>query len=270
VTRRHGRPPSRGARAAPAGGGIAPIYEGPEALAALLQRAGSPVAVDEVVARLERALAAGEPRGPVMAGLFEAEPRFAGPDEARRLYGNLFGLWDRLAAGLGPHDDAPEVVPEPPPPPPLPERGLTPGRVVPADLVELTWRHLAGAPPREAARRRDRFQNGQPELFGWLEALPLPGTGGLAALDLAYEAWAMLDVAFGERLGVVEWRELEALEAEPPPLEALQPAIAAYAAEQLDVLAAEDDAFDEAARAQVERAVAAVVAALTGALREPS
>ena len=50
----------------------------------------------------------------------------------------------------------------------------------------------------------------------------------------------MFDQAFGERLGAVEYRELRALEKEPPPLEASQPALAAYVAEQLDMLADED------------------------------
>ena len=37
-----------------AAGGIAPVYEGPEVLAALLERAGSPFDVDEVAARYQR------------------------------------------------------------------------------------------------------------------------------------------------------------------------------------------------------------------------
>jgi hypothetical protein len=244
------------------------VYEGPEVLSALLSRAGSPhdaVAVTEV---FRRAQAAGEARAAVIPGLFSDEPRFESPEAARRLYGNLFGLWARLAAGLGPHDDAPEVAPEPPPPPALPARGAAPGTTVPADVVEAVWRHLAGSPPREVQRRRDRFQNVQPDLSAWLDATPLPAAGALAALDLVFELWAMFDQAFGDRLGVVEFATLTGLEQEPPPAEESQPAVAAYAAEQLDLLADEDPAFGEAERAQVERTLAAAAAALSRSVRE--
>jgi hypothetical protein len=233
-------------------------------------KAGSPHDAAAVADAFGRAQAAGEPRSEVIPALFPNEPHFESPDAARRLYANLFGLWARLAAGLGPHDDAPEVAPEPPPAPALPDRGASPGTAVTADLVEAVWRHLAAAPPREVQRRRDRFQNVQPDLAAWLDAAPLPESGALAALDLVFELWAMFDQAFGERLGAVEFQELRALEQEPPPLEESQPAVAAYVAEQLDNLADEDAAFGEAQRAQVERTLAAVVAALGGAVREAS
>ena len=252
--------------------GVAPVYEGPEVLSALLARAGSPHRAEEVAEAFRRAQAAGDSRSAAIPSLFPAEPRFAQPDDARRLYSNLFGLWARVEAGLGAEDgDAPAVVKEPaepPAPPPLPGRGSAISPTLEPDLVEAVWRHLAALPDRELQRRRDRFMNVQPDLGAWLDAVPLPAAGGLAAADLAFEAWAMFDQAFGERLGKVEFGDLRALEAEPPPLEAAQPAFAAYADEQLDLVQDEDSAFGEAERAQVERAVAAAVAALEGALRE--
>ena len=247
---------------------IAPVYEGPEVLTALLARAGSPHDATAVAEAFVRAQLAGEPRAAVIPGLFPEEPHFESPDAARRLYSNLFGLWARLAAGLGLHDDAPEVAPEPPPPPPLPDRGVAPGNIVPGDVVEAVWRHLAAAPPRDVQRRRDRFQNVQPDLAAWLDAAPLPESGALAAIDLVFEAWVMFDQAFGARLGAVEFRELSALGDEPPPLQESQPPIAAYVGEQLDSLADEDPAFGEGERAQVERTVAVAVAALGRAVRE--
>jgi hypothetical protein len=264
VSRRRGR--ERTGSAA----GLPPIYEGPETLAALLARAGSALTADEVIARFDAALKAREQRSAVIPGLFEAEPRFASPEEARRLYGNLFGLWARLEAGLGAHDDAPDVVPEPPPPPPLPERGLTPGTEVPADLIEAVWKDLAVAAPREVTRRRDRFMNVQPDLAAWLDDVALPEAGALAATDLAFELWAMFDQAFGERLGAVTWKALGALWKEPPPIEGSQPALAAYVVEALDTLEGDDEAFDEAARAQVERVAATIAAGLADAVREPN
>ena len=249
---------------------IAPVYEGPQVLAALLEKAGSKSSADDVVALFQRAQAAGEPRSAVIPTLFEDEPHFESPEEARRLYSNLFGLWARLAAGLGAREDAPEVPAEPAAPPPLPERGSLEGDHLTAELVETVWKNLAAASPREQQRRRDRFQNAQPDLAAWLDTLALPDDAAVAAQDLAFEAWAMFDQAFGERLAVVEYREVRALEKEPPPLESVQPALGAYVAEQLDVLVDEDPDITPEAAAQVERTLATLAAALTGAVREPS
>ncbi len=259
---KRGRRPSR--EAVP---GIVPVYEGPQILTELLRRAGSPHDADAVAETFARAQRAGEPRSSVIPGLFPEEPRFETPDDARRLYSNLFGLWARVAAGQGPNDEAPEVVAEPAPPPPLPERGLAMGTAIASELVDVVWRHLATSPPRELQRRRDRFANVQPELLTWLDSVPLPESGAIAAMDLAFELWAMFDQAFGDRLRAVDFRVLRALEREPPPMEDTQPAVAAYAAEQLDLLADEDVKLGEEDRAQVEQVVAVVAAALTASLR---
>jgi hypothetical protein len=263
MSRRRGQAPEAGA-------GIAAVYEGPEVLSALLAQAGSTFSADDVASAFLRAQKAGEQRSEVIPTFFTAEPRFATPDDARRLYGNLFGLWGRLAAGLGAHDDAPELAPEPAAAAPLPERGGVPGETLTAEVVDAVWRNLATLPPREVQRRRDRFTNAQPDLVAWLEGTPLPEVGGIAVHDLAFEAWAMFDQAFGERFGTVSYRELRELEKEPPPLDQVQPALAGYVVEQLDVVADEEPRFDAAARAQVERAVAVVVGAMTGAVVEPS
>ncbi len=248
-------------------GPFAPVYEGPEVVTALLAHAGSPATVDEAADRFARALEAGEERSDVIPGLFPDEPRFASPAEARRLYSTLYGLWDRVAAGLGVDDDAPEVAPAPPPPPPLPDRGSLPGNVLSRDLVERMWRHLGALPEREARRLRDRYANVQPDLVAWLDEVELPEEGALAATDLVFEAWAMFDQAFGERLEAVAWKDLEEVEEEPPPIDGEQPALAAYASEQLDLLADEDPTFGPEERAQVERVVSAAAAALARAVR---
>jgi hypothetical protein len=252
--------------------GITPIYEGPEVLAALLARAGSPFDVEEVTARFAAAVAAGENRASVIPSLFEEEPRFETPEDARRLYGNLFGLWGRISEGRGPHDDAPELIPEPgpPEPPPLPERGSGAGNSPPADVVEGVWRQLATVSSRDAQRMRDRFANLQPEIGAWLDELPFSDSAVAAILELSFEIWAMFDQAFGERISVAAWSDLRALEREPPPLEADHPALAAYVSEQLDNLSDEDPNFGPQERAQVERALAAVTAALADAVQQPS
>ena len=47
--------------------GITPVYEGPEVLAVLLERAGSPFDVEEVSSRFAAAIAADEPRAACVA-----------------------------------------------------------------------------------------------------------------------------------------------------------------------------------------------------------
>ena len=254
-----GRRPVRGA-----GEGFAPAYEGPEVLSSLLAQAGSPYGAEEVAEHFRGAQAAGEPRGDVVPALFPDEPRFGSPDEARRLYANLFGLWDRVATGLGAVDDAPAVVETAPPP----GRGSVDGRELTPGFVEAAWRWLASLPERETARLRDTFANTQPDLDAWLGEVELPDTGGLAAHDLVFETWAMMDRGFDDRLGTVDWRELKDVEAEPPALESVQPALADYVSEQLDNLEDEDPAFGAAERAQVERVLAAAGAALTRVVAE--
>jgi len=248
--------------------GLSTVYEGPEVLSALLARAGSPHGATEVAERFRRAQAQGEERSDVIPTFFRDEPRFAGPDEARRLYGNLFGLWLRIAKGLPVADDAPAAAEEPPalPAQPLPPRGSAMGTQLASRLVEAVWKHLDGLNERERQRLRDRFGSAQPNIVAWLEAIPLLEEAALSAQDLAFEAWAMFDVAFGDRVGEVPFQELRATQAEPPVLEATQPALAAYVAEALDLLADEDPTFGAAARAQVERVVAVVAAGLADAL----
>ena len=249
------------------------VYEGPVVLSALLARAGSPYETAAVIERFRAAQLEKQERSDVIPALFEDEPHFASPDEARRLYGNLFALWDRLARGISVADEAPAPVPVPPPPPminqvavTLPPRGETQGFLLPVRLVEAVWKHLDALSEREQQRLRDRFDSAQPNVTAWLDAIPLPDAGAAAVHDLAFESWAMFDVAFGDRVGTVAFQTLRATHAEPRPLETTQPALAAYVREALDLVSEEDAAFTPAARAEVERVIATLGAALTDAL----
>jgi hypothetical protein len=251
--------------------GIPAEYEGPQVLDGLLARAGCPLASAEVEERFREAIAGGLERSDAVPALFEKEPRFDSPDEARRLYANLFGLWSRVRAGRGAAAEALTPVPAPPAPeepspPAVPERGSATGDEVPHDVVESVWRHLDALAERDRRRARHRFEGAQPDLAAWVDALPLPDVGAVAASDLVFECWAMLDTAFGDRLGAASWSDISALAAEPPPLEHEQPALGMYVAEVLDMVAAEEPGFGPAERAQVERAMATAVAAMGRAL----
>ena len=205
--------------------------------------------------------------------LFEREPRFESPEEAKRLYGNLFGLWDEAQSEvLQAEEDAAEL-PTPTPVPaevmveqPLPPRGEARGSSLTLSIVEAVWKHLDSISDGDRKRLRHRFENAQPDLVAWLDSITLTETGALAVHDLAFEIWAMFDVAFGDRLGAVSFRELQSLEAEPPPIEALQPALIDYVEEVLDLAVEDAPGFDIAQKAQTERAVSTLAAVLTAAV----
>jgi hypothetical protein len=246
-------------------GGVEAIYEGDEVLGALLARAGSTAGAAEVAQRFREAQASGEPRGAVIARLFEREPRFASPDEARRLYGNLFGLWQRVERGASNGAATAAAAPRSPTLPPLPPRGSEPGPELPEALVDGMWRHLDALPPRERRRLRDRYEAAQPDLTAWLEALPLPDVAAVAAQDLAFELWAMLDQAFDDRVRAARFSDLRELERGPPPVAERQPAMAAYVDEVLDLVDEESGALAPEQRQAVARAMEIVVAALAPA-----
>src|SRR5258706_14243658 len=74
-------------------------FEGKPILDELLELAGSAAATEEVLEIFKEASRAGEQPSEIIPTLFEAEPRFPDPDLARRLYQDLFGLWDLAASG---------------------------------------------------------------------------------------------------------------------------------------------------------------------------
>src|SRR5690606_11218872 len=91
------------------------IYEGIDILDALLVEAGAEVDGKGAIARLAAAIAERRPASEVIPSLFPTEPRFASSEYARRLYGNLFGVWDLLLAGRSPEDLARARTPAPAP-----------------------------------------------------------------------------------------------------------------------------------------------------------
>lgn len=239
----------RGMAAAPS---LARIYEGPEMVEKLLQKAGASVDMKGLLARFRAAIEQDQVPPEVIPGLFPKEPRFSGPDDAMRFYSNLFGVWDLLTAGVpeeeilaGPvvtEEEAPEEEEEPEARPgttaELPPRGSVAGTQVPYEVTEATWQVLADMPARERTRVQDRYANTQSELAEW--ARTVDGLDGAAQETLEYlcfELAQMFDNAFGDRFGGVRLRELE--KATAGEADALQPYAADYVAESLEE--AEDD-----------------------------
>ncbi|MGI5861405.1 MAG: hypothetical protein ACOX6T_05025 [Myxococcales bacterium] len=171
------------------------VYEGEEVLADLLQAAGARLDVAAVKERLSAAQAKGEEPSAVFPRLFEGEPRFPAPEVALRLYANLFGLWDRLAAGgpVEPAAAAPESEAErepAPAPAPVGEGEWS------DEFVEAAWRYLADLPERELERLEHRYENTQSELA---EAVRFEAGEAPVAVEtadaLAFEIWAMYGLA---------------------------------------------------------------------------
>ena len=73
-------------------------FEGEEVLTTLLQDSQCDFTFDEVVEEFECGIEEGSQAGEIVALLWEREPRFKDPISAQRTFGNLFGLWDLIAA----------------------------------------------------------------------------------------------------------------------------------------------------------------------------
>jgi hypothetical protein len=173
-------------------------YEGPEALARLLQTSGCKLSVDEVQEEFLASLEEGTPAAEIIPLLWEAEPRFKTPELARQTFSNLFGLWDLVAKELA----GDEVVPEQDPAEPLS-----------ATFVDRAWLELDGLSDKEIRRARDRFDNVHHDLAVWTfeQLKAVSSLGQELALDLAFETFWLCERARGEK-GVPRARR-EALDA---------------------------------------------------------
>jgi len=267
----------RGVAAAPS---LARIYEGPEMLEKLLQKAGASVDVKGLLARFREAIAQDQVPPEVIPGLFPKEPRFSGPDDAMRFYSNLFGVWDLLTAGVSEEeilagtvvseeangeDQEPEghagTTAE------LPPRGSIEGTQVPYEVTEATWQSLADMQPRERTRHQDRYANTQPELAEWARTVDGLDAAAQETLEyLCFELAQMFDNSFGDRFGAVRLRELE--KANPDEADTLQPYAADYVAETLEE--AEDDEEEPISRdelALIDRYARKALVAMTKATK---
>lgn len=250
-------------------------FEGEAVVSELLERAGCPYGYEDVVFEFRAALEEDPdtPPSDIIPLLFEEEePRFRSPEESRRLYANLLGLWDRLRdAPRGPlavlQDEAPPATF-----PAAPE-GAAAGTAVPPDYVEWAWRTLTEGTERERTRAEDRLENRQGALADWVrQALsslsPESEETALGLCVVAHEAFLR---AFGEgALEAARWQDLEAArrQAEAGGLEERQPGLAAYHEDALEeATELEEDALPEEERLTVSRVLAAVRAALTEARR---
>lgn len=223
-------------------------YEGPEVLGGLLEQSGCELSVDDVREEFECAVEEGTQASEIMPLLWELEPRFASPEQARRTFSNLFGLWDAVAQEAVGDLVMPEQDPDAP---------LSP------EFVERTWESLCDLGKAEIRRARDRFDNRQSDVAAFVFE-QLAGAGEVAqetALDLAFESWWIAERARGEdRLGRLTRTALEAaFDVEDDPSAEPEPALAAMVTTALWEQAADEERpLSEADLPAVERALRAV------------
>jgi len=232
---------------------LARRFESEAMLLGLLKEAGSPLTFAEVQDFIRDAQAAGMGADEALPDLFDEEPRFASPDGARRLYANLFGLWDRLAGNS--HRE--------PPPDPTAVPGPIEGPLT-DEFVEAAWRYLDALPSREGERWIHRWQNTQPDLGELLQA---HGAGDDAVLDnadtLCFEVWAMIELARPKKhRRALSFEELEAalVSTDSP-----EPALERYIDEAAEEAMAADPPLTEEQAAKVSRLARAAVRALVKA-----
>jgi hypothetical protein len=169
-------------------------FEGRDTLEELLGIAGSPFTMQQVVDAMREAVAEKKAASELIPTLFEGEPRFSNPDVARRLYQNLLGLWDLVAAGQpfdheGAKAPPPRVKkPKPQPPPPFTDE---PDEA----FVEAAWRYLEDD-RKERVRLNDKFENVQDALLSWLDAEGLSDEGYASARQVIFELFSMIELGW--------------------------------------------------------------------------
>lgn len=165
-------------------------FEGQEVLQKLLTDSGSIVDVEDVAGAFTKAVKDGVPAPVVIQALWDDEPRFNSPDEAARLFGNLLGLYELIAAG-GKIDLKSKMAKV------KREKAQRPepfGKAEPDDtFIEAAWRYFDDF-PKERQRFEHAFENRQDALVSWLDGSGLEDAGFALARHLTGEVFAMLEL----------------------------------------------------------------------------
>lgn len=175
-------------------------FEGREVLQGLLELAGSPASVEEVLEAMRAAHAEGAPVQEVISALFEEEPRFPDPSYAQRLFQNLLGLWDLVVSGARIDLSAKERPPRPKkvkPTPPEPFGNEGPSEA----FVEAAWRYMEDLDNRERNRFEHAFENRQDALLGLLDEQGLTDEGYACARHLLFELFSMIELGWRPGVG---------------------------------------------------------------------
>jgi hypothetical protein len=195
-------------------------------LGVCLEKAGATYTAAEVLEEFAAAAGDGASVDEIIPLLFHDEPVVANEADARRLFSNLFGAWDE-AAGMTP---------------PTPAAQVEPGEPLPQAVVEASWRATDGLPPRELSAQWDRFTQTQSDLVTFLtgRCRSLQDEAFDTATTAAFEMWRAYAAVRGDlvKANPLDLRELERIAANPPTVE-VEPALADFAAEALEIAEAE-------------------------------
>ena len=168
----------------------------------LLEKAGVLADVEDVAEAFRAAQKDDAPAATVINALFEDEPRFSSPKDARALFGNLFGLWEVLQSGSNIDLKAPTERAKRPPPPArptyFPKEGPDDG------WVEGTWRYLEAAHPKDLEKLHHAYDHRTDWLVTWLDEQGLSGLGFAFAQHLLFELFAMLELGSPKGVSVVD------------------------------------------------------------------
>ncbi len=174
-------------------------FEGREVLDGLLELAGSAMDSDQVLEAMEEANRQGEQVAGLIPTFFEEEPRFTDPSLAQRMFENLLGLWDAVAAGKPVRLDPPPPRPPKKAPPPPPGY-FHPGEVT-AEWLASARVYLKDAEPRTRNRLHDAFENREDALLTWLDEQALSDEGYSCARQALFELFAMLELGLPRGVG---------------------------------------------------------------------
>ena len=232
-------------------------YEGPEVFRQLLNEAGCKLTHEEVVDEFEAGVEEGSRAHDIIPLLWEeSEPDFADSSAARRTFGNLFGLWDLIAA-----DAVIDLIQ-------LPE--FDPSGPLTPEHAERAWSELDGLSDKEIARAVDRFENLQPEVSNFVNERLIDHSDLAAgcALSHAFEAWWIIDHLRGANGYTRASRTAlnDAFKALEETAEEVEPALAILATTGLWEQAADEEMpLSEDSISAIERVLQAIRMALRGA-----
>lgn len=206
-------------------------YEGADVLEGYLRLARSTYSAQEVAEEFQGAQRAGATPDDVLPVLFHHEPHFGDPDEALRLYSNLFGLWDSLVNASHQPEALNQTLIQ-----------LAQGRQGPApvQVVDAIWRETMSLSEARCRSEWDRFVHTQPELQLYVEG----GCGELvpAAFDtvimIVFEVWRVFTSLWPGKISSLSLSELQAAGAGADGLDR-EPAVADFVAEALELAVAE-------------------------------
>ena len=175
-------------------------FEGREVLQTLLTATGSLADAEDVAEVFRQAADVEAPPSVVIQALWEDEPTFENPAQARRMFSNLLGLHDLITSGV-----KVDLRPDAPPVRTKRVKAEQPQKfdeVPDESFVEAAWRYFDDH-PKERERHQHSFDNRQDALLGWVDDAGLSDEGfGLITMLLS-DVYAMLELG-GMHMGVVK------------------------------------------------------------------